>query len=306
MNNIASLNKEKIKIIFNHKHALIDNKASLNKNEKTLTPFKKKLNLLGTYFSKPSNIILVIFAIILTLTVVIPLIYLLLNTFLIHTGEASLGKIGSLTFNHWFEVLFKSKYNYSISVFYKPLLNSVLMSIISCIISITVGGGIAYLITRTDFPCKKFVSLVFVFPYIMPSWSIAMFWENLFKNSIYLEGAKAQVGLLQSLTGLSVPGGLVYGLWPCAICLGIHYAPFAYILIGGILRNMDANLEEAATILGASRFKILRKVTLPIVLPALISTILLVFASSISSYTVPMFLGNGFMTISLKMKALFN
>ena len=109
MNNIASLNKEKIKIIFNHKHALIDNKASLNKNEKTLTPFKKKLNLLGAYFSKPSNIILVIFAIILTLTVVIPLIYLLLNTFLIHTGEASLGKIGSLTFNHWFEVLFKSK-----------------------------------------------------------------------------------------------------------------------------------------------------------------------------------------------------
>ena len=141
----------------------------------------------------------------------------------------------------------------------------------------------------------------------MPSWSIAMFWENFFKNSKNLVGIQAQTGMLQALTGLAVPESLVYGFWPCALCLGIHYAPFAYILIGGILRNMDANLEEAATILKASRFKILRRITLPIVMPALLSTVLLVFASSISSFTVPMFLGrNGFMTISLKMRALFN
>ena len=129
--------------------------------------------------------------------------------------------------------------------------------------------------------------------------------ENFFKNTS-LPGIQAQTGLFQAMTTLSVPNGFVYGFWPCAICLGIHYAPFAYILIGGILRNMDANLEEAATILKASRLKIMWKITLPIVLPALISTVLLVFASSISSYTVPMFLGkDGFMTISLKMRALF-
>ena len=58
-------------------------------------------------------------------------------------------------------------------------------------------------------------------------------------------------------------------------------------LIGGILRNMDANLEEAATILQTSRAKIIRKITLPIVRPAMLSTFLLVFASSMSAYTVP-------------------
>ena len=82
----------------------------------------------------------------------------------------------------------------------------------------------------------------------MPSWSIAMFWENFFKNSA-LAASNYQVGMLQSLTGLCAPQWLVYGFWPCALVLGIHYSPFAYILIGGILRNMDANLEEAATIL---------------------------------------------------------
>ena len=276
-------------------------------NVAVLTPFQKKVNAVKTYVKKPANLILIIFAALLTLTVIMPLIYLLLNTFLIHRGESFLGKVNTLTLAHWTDVLFTSKYDYSLSVFWKPLGNSILMSLVSCFVAVFVGGGIAFLITRTDFPAKKFISLVFVFPYIMPSWSIAMFWENFFKNTTNLVGIQAQTGLLQAITGAAVPEAMVYGFWPCALCLGIHYAPFAYILIGGILRNMDANLEEAATILKASRFKILRKITLPIVMPALLSTVLLVFASSISSYTVPMFLGkNGFMTISLKMRALFN
>ncbi len=110
----------------------------------------------------------------------------------------------------------------------------------------------------------------------MPSWSVAMFWENFFKNT----NAGGIPGMLQALTGICMPAWFVYGFLPCAMCLGIHYAPFAYILMGGILRNMDANLEEAATILKADRKKILWRITLPIVMPALLSTFLLVFASS--------------------------
>lgn len=287
-----------------------ENKTPDNGEKGELKGFAKFLNFLKSYFSKPSNIILIIFAILLTLTVVIPLVFLLYNTVLVHQGEARrLGvAVGSLTLNHWYSIFFQSKYNYAVTTFYKPLVNSVGMALVACLISLIIGGGIAWLITRSDFPAKKFISTVFVFPYIMPSWSIAMFWENFFKNNVNLVGAQAQMGMLQSLTRIAVPGGMVYGFWPCAICLGIHYAPFAYILIGGILRNMDANLEEAATILKATRFKILRRITLPIVMPALLSTVLLVFASSVSSYTVPAFLGikSGFMPLSLQMKSLIN
>lgn len=287
-----------------------ENKTPDNGEKGELKGFAKFLNFLKSYFSKPSNIILIIFAILLTLTVVIPLVFLLYNTVLVHQGEARrLGvAVGSLTLNHWYSIFFQSKYNYAVTTFYKPLVNSVGMALVACLISLIIGGGIAWLITRSDFPAKKIISTVFVFPYIMPSWSIAMFWENFFKNNVNLVGAQAQMGMLQSLTRIAVPGGMVYGFWPCAICLGIHYAPFAYILIGGILRNMDANLEEAATILKATRFKILRRITLPIVMPALLSTVLLVFASSVSSYTVPAFLGikSGFMTLSLQMKSLIN
>ena len=267
-------------------------------------------NGLKAYFSKPANIITIIFLVILVLTVVYPLFTLLLGSFQINTfleAKELKGAKGDWTIAHWETLLTSNEYNYAINALWLPLGRSILMALLACLIAVVFGGVVAYFITRTDLPCKKFISAVFVFPYIMPSWSIAMFWENFFKNTQMTAGAK-NMGLLQMMTGICVPTNWVYGLVPCAICLGLHYAPFAYILIGGILRNMDANLEEAATVLGASRAKILWRVTLPIVAPALVSTVLLVFSSSISSYTVPAFLGQngGFISLSVYLRDLIN
>ena len=153
--------------------------------------------------------------------------------------------------------------------------------------AILLGGSFAWIITRTNVKAKGFISTVFVFPYIMPSWTLAMAWLNFFKNS-RVGGAP---GLFSVVTGLEPPNWFSYGLFPIVLVQGLHYAPFAYILIGGILRNMDANLEEAAQLLHASRFKIMTKVTLPIVRPALLSTFLLVFSSTMSAFAVPAFLG---------------
>ncbi len=267
------------------------------------------LNNIRSAASKPANVITVLFFVILLFTVCFPLLSLLRDAFTVHFGEIrDIGKpVGAFTFYHWQTLLFDNLYDYSVLTFWKPLVNSVLMAIVSCIVAVGFGGAVAWFITRSDIPGKKFLSTIFVFPYIMPSWSIAMFWENFFKNT-QIVACYNQMGMLESFTGICVPEWVLYGFFPCAMCLGIHYAPFAYLLIGGILRNMDANLEEAATVLKASRFKILRRITLPIVTPALISTILLVFSSSLSSYTVPAFLNkNGsFSTISTTMRSLFN
>lgn len=275
-------------------------------------PFKKFFNKVKTYFSNPSNIIILVFGIFLSVLVIYPLGRMVFSSFLVQTSfEAdklnqtySLAlEEGDFTFMMWPYTLFNpDPLNIKVSqnLFWIPMGKSILMALLACLIAITVGGTLAFLISRTNIPFKKVLSTIFVFPYIMPSWSMAMFWENFFKNNV----ASSQIGLLQSLTGICVPIQLIYGFWPTAIVLGIHYAPFAYILIGGILRNMDANLEEAATILKASRFKILRRITIPIVAPAIISTILLVFSSSISSFTVPSFLNKdgSFSSISIELK----
>lgn len=273
------------------------------------TKYRRRINNAISYFSKPANVITIIFFFILFITVCLPLFSLVRDSFIVHAGEVRDcgAKAGTYTLYHWKTILAEKLYNYSLTTFWKPLLNSILMALLACLVAVGLGGVVAWLITRSDMKCKKFLSTIFVFPYIMPSWSIAMFWENFFKNS-KIVACYNQVGMLESLTGLCVPEWALYGFFPCAMCLGIHYAPFAYLLIGGILRNMDANLEEAATVLKASRFKILRRVTLPIVMPSLISTVLLVFSSSLSSYTVPSFLNkNGsFATVSTTMRSLFN
>lgn len=280
-------------------------------NDKQLN-LKKLGNNVRTYFSKPANVVTIVFLLVLTLTVVAPLIVILVDSFRISTvGESALTglDLGEITSLHWKGVLADKTYDYSKNTFWIPLGNSIAMSLLACFVAVVGGGVTAWFITRSNIPGKKIISTLFVIPYVMPSWSIAMFWENFFKNT-NLTTASNQVGMLQLITGgaehgICVPQWMVYGFFPTAMCLGIHYAPFAYILIGGILRNMDANLEEAATVLKASRAKILWRITLPIVAPALISTVLLVFSSSISSYTVPAFLNRDgkFATISTQMRA---
>jgi iron(III) transport system permease protein len=114
-----------------------------------------------------------------------------------------------------------------------------------------------------------------------------MAWRNFFRNRL-IGGAQ---GLWTALTGLETSNWFAYGAFPIIIVQGLHYAPFAYILIGGILRNMDANLEEAAVILKTPRLRIFTRITLPIVMPAVLSTFLLVFSSCMSAFAVPAFLG---------------
>ncbi|MBQ2527525.1 MAG: iron ABC transporter permease, partial [Spirochaetales bacterium] len=112
-------------------------------------------------------------------------------------------------------------------------------------------------------------------------------WINIFKNSL-VGGSQ---GLFTALTGIVTPNWLAYGAFPISLVTGLHYAPFAYIMIGGILRNADANLEEAAQLLGTTRRRMLFKITIPMIMPAVLSTFLLVFSSAMSSFAVPSFLG---------------
>ncbi len=259
------------------------------------------------FFTTPANIILTVTVVVLGFFTVYPLFLLIKDTVTVNLGDLMYPEllkkgVGAFTMFHWKRMLFSDM---SANYFWIPLKNAVLMSLLASIIAILYGGVVAFLVTRTDMKAKKFISSVFIFPYIMPSWTLASFWKNFFQNP---DIGNFQSGLLYWLTGIKLPEHMVYGLVPCAIVLGLHYAPFAYILIGGILRNMDANLEEAATILKASRAKIIRRITLPIVLPALLSTFLLVFSSSMSAYAVPQFLGgaSGFNVLTTTLRQFVN
>lgn len=253
------------------------------------------MNHIKTYFSKPQNIILLLFGIVLTITTIAPIIAIVNDTLAIHPGtiDAYLtGKTEGYSIANYVDLLTSGQ---AVKNLWTPLVNTLFLAVFTCLISITYGGIFAFLVTRTNLKMRGYLSSIFIFPYIMPQWTLAVVWQNVF-NSNAVTGTSN--GLLASLFGIYAPKWFCEGLLPCAIVLGLHYAPFAYILIGGIFRNMDANLEEAATILDTPRLKTMFRVTLPMIKPAILSTILLVFGSAMGSYPVPHYLG--LITLSTK------
>lgn len=245
------------------------------------------LNKLKTTFSKPQNAILLALGILLTFSTVAPMISIALDTVTVHVGSVDSHYTGlkeGYTLYNWVD-LFTGKL--AKTNLWTPLLNSVLLSVFSCLGAIFYGGLFAYLVTRTNMRCKKYLSSIFIFPYIMPQWTLAVIWQNLFDSNLVTGTSD---GLLTALFGIRMPLWWCQGMFPSVMVLSLHYAPFAYILIGGIFRNMDANLEEAATIMGTPRLKIFARVTLPLVKPAVLSTVLLVFSSAMGSYPVPHYL----------------
>ncbi len=246
------------------------------------------LNRFRTFFSKPHNVILLLMGIVLTVTTVAPIVAIVQDTLKIHPGtiDAHLtGQASGYTLVNYI-ALFTSRM--AKTNLWKPLFNTLILAVGTCLVSILYGGVFAFLVTRTNLAWRKYLSSIFIFPYIMPQWTLAVVWQNLF-NSNAVTGTSN--GLLAATLGINMPMWWCKGLFPSIVVLGLHYAPFAYILIGGIFRNMDANLEEAATILDTPKWRTMFRITLPMVKPAILSTILLVFGSAMGSYPVPHYLG---------------
>lgn len=246
------------------------------------------LNRVRVYFSKPHNAILLVLGIILSFSTIAPIVSVLLDTIRVHPGSVdsvNTGLASGYTLFNWTDLFTGRLMRINLWI---PLKNTLLLSVLTCIGAIAYGGVFAYLVTRTNMKFKGYLSSIFIFPYIMPQWTLAVVWQNLF-NSNAVTGASD--GLLTALYGMTMPLWWCRGLFPSAVVLSMHYAPFAYILIGSIFRNMDANLEEAAVILDTPKWRTFLRVTLPIVKPAIMSTVLLVFSSAMGSYPVPHYLG---------------
>ena len=255
----------------------------MEKVNKTKIFFNKIRDLL----QKPQNVILLIFGILLSFSTIAPVVTILADTVSVHSGTIDQhlsGKASGFTLVNWIDLFTSSLAQKNL---WHPLANSMILAVFSCAGAIIVGGVFAFLITRTNMKCKKYLSAIFIFPYIMPQWTLALVWRNMFRNTQAVGGAD---GLLASLFHIYMPAWWIEGMFPSIIVLALHYSAFAYILIGGIFKNMDSNLEEAATILNTKKSKIFFRITLPLLTPAILSTILLVFGSSMGSYPVPHYL----------------
>ncbi len=252
----------------------------------TISPFRRLFNRVKLQIT-PQVILAVVFLAVLTYLVIVPLIVLVQETFIVHPLERFQipGSMpGDFTTAHW-ERTFVGRDAYA--YFYRPLINTLIVATSMSILALAIGGGLAWLVVRSNLPLKGFISNAAIIPYIMPSWTLALAWITIFKN----QRIGGQQGIFQAVTGIATPDWFAYGLFPITITLALHYFPFGFMLIGGALRNLDAQLEESAELLGARRFTVLRRIVFPLVLPAVFSTFLLTFSKGLGTFGTPAFLG---------------
>lgn len=162
--------------------------------------------------------------------------------------------------------------------------NTLAIGLASVVIAGVIGVALAWLIGRTDMPLKRVLDPLNMVPFYLSSVVGALSWQVV---------ASPRTGLLNvALAPLLGAGAFnIYSLGGIALVLGLYYAPFVYLFTLGSLQAMDASLEEAARMSGASALKTALRVTLPLAAPAILSALLLVFVTSMGIFGVPQVLG---------------
>ncbi len=239
------------------------------------------------WLSSPRVVLSLIMLVVMFYFVIIPL-YKMLETTLTYQEKDIFrvpdAEVGALTPFHYLR-MFSSEM--SKPYLYDPLVHSMVISFGATGLSFIVGGLLAWMCIRTDMPGRKLINQLALLPYIMPSWTIAQAWTVLFKSRT-MGGAQ---GVFEFLVGQSPPAWLSYGPVPIMISCALHYYTFFFLFVTAALMSIDSSLEEAGELAGANRSRILRKITFPLVLPALLSGFIMTFSKVMGTYGGPALLG---------------
>ena len=174
---------------------------------------------------------------------------------------------------------------FSYPSYYRALLNSIWISCATAAMCMVLGTLLAFLVIRTDLPGKKTLRTLLVLPYALPSFFAAIAWIQLLGPQGYLARLALEIfGFTTVPWNIYSAGGIVF-------VLTVHYFILVFITVAGALERMDASLEEAARASGAGTYQIMRQITLPLVLPAIMAGGLLAFIGALANFGIPALLG---------------
>ena len=272
--------------------------------KKQRRPFNKTRlkNQILNVVKNPFNLVVAISLVILFCLIVIPLLQMIASTFLVAKGELRRiqgAQVGDFTLYYWKYLLTGQLAS---ATLWGPLKNSLVCGFFTVLVSVPLGSVLGWLIARTDIPCKKLLGMLVVIPYMIPSWCKSLAWLAVFRNK-----TSGSLGFLAGM-GIPIPDWLAYGPVAIVLCMSLHYYAFSYIHVQSALRSINSELEEMGEICGASKPQILRSITIPLVLPSVLSAIVMTLSKSIGTYGVAANLGNriGYFTLATKMKNFIN
>jgi len=165
------------------------------------------------------------------------------------------------------------------------VVNSFVFALGAAVLSLATGTVLAYLNVRTDVPFRGLFFAASMVPLIIPGILYTIAWIFLASPEIGLLNAALRplVGGRNLLDVFSIPGMI----W----VEGLHLSPLVFLLMVAAFRSMDPSLEESALMSGASRWKVFRTITVPLVRPAIVASVLIMVVRSLESFEVPALLG---------------
>src|SRR5450756_1776359 len=249
-------------------------------------PARVELRGFAIDVSKP---VLYGFAAILCVLIVLPLSWLLLYSLTDAKGALTLGNFYRL---------------FSESSFFDPLVTTFIIATSSAFICCAVAAPMGWLVARTDLPFSGVIRALVTASFVTPPFLGAIAWELL---------AAPNSGLLnkifRSVTGAEQDVHLfnIYTLEGIIFVISCYTFPYVFVLVANSLDRTPGELEDASSILGGGRWYTARRITIPLVMPALLAGALVAFLQAMTLFGSPAILAlpAGFHTMTTKIWSLF-
>ncbi len=214
------------------------------------------------------------FIVIVGFLTVCPVIMLLFGSF-----SEGLGAFGTFTLEKYIK-------SYSDPALARILVNTAFFTVGSAVVATSLAIFLAYLNTRTNIPLKRSLHVMPIVPMMIPHILFAVSW------ALLLNPSNGIINLvLKDVLNLEISLFNIYTLPGMILVEGLLDLPIAYLIISPAMSSFDASLEESSRVSGASSLETLRKVTLPILRPAILSSFCLVIVRSLAAFAVPSMIG---------------
>ena len=202
-----------------------------------------------------------------------------LYSFIKLDDELTLGNLTLANFRNFFEV----------PLYRDALWHSITVALWTTLVSVLLALPAAYAVARVNIPYRTFLMTFSIIPLIAPPFIGAYAWIILFGNQGMIKRS------FDMFFGIDIP--TIYGPVGIVLALSLHYFPFVFLFTQGALAAADPFIEESAQIMGARRFRIMRSITFPLVIPAIGAGAVLVFVRTLGNFGVPAVLGKEYMVL---------
>jgi iron(III) transport system permease protein len=169
--------------------------------------------------------------------------------------------------------------------FWRTTTNTLAFALASTLLAFVMGAFIAWVVERTNTPLARLIGFLLIGRIIIPGILIVISWILI---------ASPNIGLFNQLmlqaTGIRNVVN-IYSFWGMVLVQALEMVPLIYLLLSAAFQAMDPRLEEASTMTGAGNWRTLRRISLPLALPAVGAALLLLFVTAIETFEVPLLMG---------------